>query len=60
MAEIKRDIFPPNVLRRIQTPVQRKNAVSNLAVSRQRPWGGILTPVSSQPNSVEQQGKTSA
>lgn len=58
MAEIKRDVFPTHVLQRIQTPIQRKNAVSNLAVSRDRPWGGILSPVPSQPNSAAQEGKT--
>lgn len=58
MAEINREIFPPHILHRIQTPIQRKNAISNLAVSRDRPWGGILTPVASQPNSEKQEGKT--
>jgi hypothetical protein len=46
MAEINRDIFPPHILRRIQTPVQRRNCVSNLCVSRERPWGGMLYPTS--------------
>jgi hypothetical protein len=58
MMELGRDIFPAHVLQRMQTPIQRKNAISNLAVSRQRPWGGILQPVSTTPASVDQQGKT--
>jgi hypothetical protein len=52
VAEIKRDIFPTHILRRIQTPVQRKHAVSNMAVSRQRPNGLILQPQSSQPTTT--------
>jgi len=50
MAEIVRDIFPTHVLRRMTTPISRKNAVSNMAVSRNRPYGGILQPVPQQPN----------
>lgn len=47
--EIKRDIFPTSVTARIQTPIQRKRAVASLSVARDRPWGGILYPVSQQP-----------
>lgn len=50
MAEINRDMFPPSMMRRIQTPVARGAAVSSLSVSRDRPWGNILTPVPQQPN----------
>lgn len=46
MAEITRDQFPPNVLRRLQTPINRRKCVSNLSVARDRSWGGILYPVS--------------
>lgn len=46
MAEIKRDIFPPNILQRMQTPVQRKRAMSDLRITRDRPFGNIIYPES--------------
>lgn len=49
MAEVtdpRRDPFPPNVMHRIGTPVRYN--ISNLQVSRERPWGNILVPVAQQ------------
>lgn len=48
MAEIQRDMFPPNIMQRIQTPVRGRAVVGNLQVSRSRPWGGILYPEAQQ------------
>jgi hypothetical protein len=44
MAVIQRDMFPPHIMQRIQTPIQGRAVVGNLSVSRERPWGGILYP----------------
>jgi len=44
MAEIQRDMFPPNIMQRIQTPITGRTVVGNLQVSRERPFGGILYP----------------
>jgi hypothetical protein len=44
MTEIQRDMFPPNMMHRIQTPITGRNVVGNLSVSRERPWGAILYP----------------
>lgn len=44
MAEIQRDMFPPNMMQRIQTPVSGRTVVGSLSVSRVRPWGAILYP----------------
>lgn len=46
MAEIKRDIFPTHVLQRIQTPVARRRAISDLQTTRDRPSGNIVYPKS--------------
>lgn len=51
MAENRRDIFPPHIFQRMLTPVDRSRCVSNLQVTRDRPWGNILYPVSQQPGS---------
>lgn len=56
MAEIQRDIFPPNIMQRIQTPV-RRNVVGNLAVSRNRPWGAILYPEAQQSDAPKRRGR---
>lgn len=44
MAEIQRDMFPPNMTQRIQTPIRRNTAVSNISTSKERPWGNIIYP----------------
>lgn len=44
MAEITRDVFPPNILQRMNTPIPGRNVVGNIMVSRDRPWGGIVYP----------------
>lgn len=54
MAEIQRDVFPPHIMQRIQTPVPRGAMISSIAVSRDRPWGGILYPVAQQSDGVPQ------
>lgn len=56
MAVITRDIFPPNITQRIQTPITGRDVVGNLSVSRDRPWGGMLYPVS-QPSGEAEKGK---
>lgn len=52
MAVIQRDMFPPNIMQRIQTPV-RRNVIGSLQVSRERPWGMILYPEPQQSGSPQ-------
>jgi len=56
MAEITRDMFPPNMMHRIQTPITGRAVVGDLFVTRERPWGGMLYPEPQQSPTTRRRG----